>query len=139
MVGALLHLRSRLYLKSLLSPINTSPSSILPSQFPPFCSYFSNSPILEKQRQLSNDNDEFREHDAPPRLFVVQPKIRPDTHLKSKLEEALNLANSLEQQRDGVYQTEFLDKEMPPHLVVQNPVARSVRAGSFPMIICSIT
>ncbi|KAL3617385.1 hypothetical protein CASFOL_038798 [Castilleja foliolosa] len=50
---------------------------------------------------------------------------------RSKLEEALNLANSLELQRDGFYKTEFLDKEMPPHIVVQNPLARSTRADTY--------
>ncbi|EYU44525.1 hypothetical protein ABFS82_08G061400 [Erythranthe guttata] len=128
MLGAILHLRSRL---SLLNPINTSSSSIIPSQFPPLSAYFSNSPILQR-KQLNPDNDEFnREPDCPPRLFVVQPRIRPETLLKAKLEEALNLANSLEQQRDGLYHTEFSDKEMPPHLVVQNPAARSTRADTY--------
>ncbi|CAA6653488.1 unnamed protein product [Spirodela intermedia] len=48
--------------------------------------------------------------------------------LRSKLSEALNLANSLEEQRDGLYAEEFGDKEVPPHIVVQNPLARHLRA-----------
>jgi hypothetical protein len=63
-----------------------------------------------------------------PKLFVVQPRLRPETVLRSKLEEALNLANSLEQPRDGFYEEEFESKGMPPHLVVQNPIIRSTRA-----------
>ncbi|KAL0377940.1 UNVERIFIED_CONTAM: GTP-binding protein, chloroplastic [Sesamum radiatum] len=118
-----------------LTPINPSSSSltatrVVASQVPPFFSYFSSSPVLQR-RQLNHSEDEFnRDPDGPPRLFVIQPRIRPETSLKAKLEEALNLANSLEQQRDGFYETEFLDKEMPPHLVVQNPAARSPRAAA---------
>ncbi|KAK4490516.1 hypothetical protein RD792_001196 [Penstemon davidsonii] len=112
-------------LKSILSPVN--PCKIKP---PPLVSNFSSSQILQKKQRNDNSDDEFnRDPDCPPRLFVVQPRIRPETRLKSKLEEALNLANSLEQQRDGFYATEFLDKETPPHLVVQNPVAKSPHAA----------
>ncbi|KAF3320473.1 GTP-binding protein [Carex littledalei] len=63
-----------------------------------------------------------------PKLFVVQPRLRPEPVLQSKLEEALNLANSLEQPRDGFYEEEFESKGLPPHLVVQNPAIRSTRA-----------
>nr|GFB04802.1 GTP-binding protein At3g49725, chloroplastic [Tanacetum cinerariifolium] len=45
--------------------------------------------------------------------------------------EALNLANSLEQQRDGFYDTHFEDKELPPHIVVQNPAYRVTRADTY--------
>ncbi|XP_073141653.1 GTP-binding protein At3g49725, chloroplastic isoform X2 [Henckelia pumila] len=103
----------------------------IPSRFPPLFSCFSNSSILQS-RQHDGDGDEFNsDPGAPPRLFVVQPRLRPQNFLKAKLEEALNLANSLEQQRDGFYQTEFLDKEIPPHLVVQNPAAKSPRADTY--------
>uniref|UniRef100_A0A1D1YXI9 GTP-binding protein At3g49725, chloroplastic n=1 Tax=Anthurium amnicola TaxID=1678845 RepID=A0A1D1YXI9_9ARAE len=74
---------------------------------------------------LLGDGDPTR---RPPRLFVVQPRLRPDSVLHSKLSEALNLANSLEDQRDGFYAEEFEDKELPPHIIVQNPLARSLRA-----------
>ncbi|GFP96318.1 GTP-binding protein at3g49725 chloroplastic [Phtheirospermum japonicum] len=132
MIRTIFPLRSS---QSLLNPINPPSSSstftIIPPQFPPLSSYFSKSPILER-KQLNRNDDEFnKDADAPPRLFVVQPRIRPEIRLRSKLEEALNLANSLEQQRDGFYETEFLDKEMPPHLVVQNPLARSTRADMY--------
>ncbi|KAL8472849.1 hypothetical protein ACS0TY_029897 [Phlomoides rotata] len=130
---SIFHLRSQLSLKSILNPSSSSNPPIIPLQFPPSFCYFSNSPILQRKQQLNQNDDEFeRDPNAPPRLFVIQPRIRPETSLKAKLEEALNLANSLEQQRDdGFYATEFLDKEMPPHLVVQNPLAKSPRADTF--------
>ncbi|KAG6504236.1 hypothetical protein ZIOFF_036567 [Zingiber officinale] len=71
-----------------------------------------------------------RDPTRPPRLFVVQPRLRPDSLLKSKLAEALNLANSLEEPRDGFFEEEFSAKERPPHVVVQNPAARSQRMHS---------
>ncbi|XP_047952286.1 GTP-binding protein At3g49725, chloroplastic [Salvia hispanica] len=113
-------LRSSLHRRSPNSTLNPSP---ILSQFPPFSRYFSNS---------NQDQDEtHRDPDAPPRLFVVQPRLRPQTHLKAKLEEALNLANSLEQQRHEFSATESPDNEMPPHLVVQNPAAKSPRADTY--------
>jgi hypothetical protein len=54
----------------------------------------------------------------------VQPRLRPGSLLDSKLAEALNLANSLEEPRDGFYHSEFSAKGAPPHLVVQNPASR---------------
>ncbi|KAI3451890.1 hypothetical protein Pfo_008555 [Paulownia fortunei] len=135
MLRTIFQLRSTLSLKSLLTPINPSSSSstptVIPSRFPSLSSFFSNSRILQR-KQLNHNDDEFnRDPDGPPRLFVIQPRIRPEIHLRAKLQEALNLANSLEQQRDGFYETEFLDKEMPPHLVVQNPAAKSPRADTY--------
>jgi hypothetical protein len=62
--------------------------------------------------------------ERPPRLLVVQPRLRPGGLLDTKLAEALNLANSLEEPRDGFYQAEFASKGAPPHLVVQNPASR---------------
>ncbi|XP_030538933.2 GTP-binding protein At3g49725, chloroplastic [Rhodamnia argentea] len=69
-----------------------------------------------------------RDPRSPPRLFVVQPRLRPDALLRAKLNEALCLANSLEDQRDGFFATDFFDKALPPHAVVQNPLIRSHRA-----------
>ncbi|KAK7276689.1 hypothetical protein RIF29_17833 [Crotalaria pallida] len=60
-------------------------------------------------------------NEEPPKLLVVQPRLRPDKYLKAKLNEALCLANSLEEQRDGEFHTDFFDKGLPPHLLVQNP------------------
>ncbi|CAN6303698.1 unnamed protein product [Urochloa humidicola] len=65
-----------------------------------------------------------RDPECPPRLLVVQPRLRPGSLLDSKLAEALNLANSLEEPRDGFYHAEFGAKGAPPHLVVQNPASR---------------
>ncbi|CAD6206492.1 unnamed protein product [Miscanthus lutarioriparius] len=65
-----------------------------------------------------------RDPECPPRLLVVQPRLRPGSLLDSKLAEALNLANSLEEPRDGFYHSEFGAKGAPPHLVVQNPASR---------------
>ncbi|KAJ1388029.1 P-loop containing nucleoside triphosphate hydrolase [Sesbania bispinosa] len=56
-----------------------------------------------------------------PKLLVVQPRLRPEKLLQAKLNEALCLANSLEEQRDGYFHTDFFDKPLPPHLLVQNP------------------
>ncbi|KAL6843623.1 hypothetical protein ACP4OV_026685 [Aristida adscensionis] len=65
-----------------------------------------------------------RDPERPPRLLVVQPRLRPGALLDSKLAEALNLANSLEEPRDGFCQGELASKGAPPHLVVQNPSSR---------------
>ncbi|KAF3439100.1 hypothetical protein FNV43_RR17375 [Rhamnella rubrinervis] len=69
-----------------------------------------------------------RDPTSPPKLFVVQPRLRPDNYLQAKLNEALCLANSLEEQRDGYFDIDFFDKEIPPHIVVQNPGARGHKA-----------
>ncbi|KAM0915584.1 hypothetical protein ACQ4PT_010751 [Festuca glaucescens] len=60
----------------------------------------------------------------PPRLLVVQPRLRPGALLDSKLAEALNLASSLEEARDSFDQAGSAAKSAPPHLVVQNPASR---------------
>lgn len=97
-------------------------TSILPS-------YYS---LFSTHKHEETDADEFnKDPDAPPRLFVVQPRFRPDALLKTKLDEALNLANSLEEQRDGYYRSDFSKKEPPPHIVVQNPAYRITRADTF--------
>ncbi|WJX59294.1 hypothetical protein P8452_44633 [Trifolium repens] len=59
--------------------------------------------------------------DPGPKLLVVQPRLRSEKLLQAKLNEALCLANSLEDQRDGYFHTDFFDKPLPPHLLVQNP------------------
>ncbi|KAL6530006.1 hypothetical protein OROMI_028651 [Orobanche minor] len=132
MLRTIFYLRSPPSLLTLINlPSPSSTSKIILPQFPPLSSSFSNSPVLERKQLNPNDDESNQDADAPPRLFVIQPRIRPELRLKAKLEEALNLANSLEQRRDGFYETEFLDKEMPPHLVVQNPMARSPRADTY--------
>lgn len=74
-----------------------------------------------------------RDPDDPPRLFLVQPRLTPPVFLQAKLNEALCLANSLEEQRDGYFDTDFFDKDLPPHVVVQNPALKNgkARAGTF--------
>ncbi|XP_077216108.1 GTP-binding protein, HflX isoform X2 [Tasmannia lanceolata] len=120
------------------TPIN-APSSISSNPIPLTSTLFF-SPFSRSSRQKNEetddeeDNDKFilnRDPTSPPNLFVVQPRLRPDTLLKSKLSEALNLANSLEEQRDGDMGGEFCEREMPPHLVVQNPAARKAHSDTY--------
>nr|GMC60035.1 GTP-binding protein At3g49725, chloroplastic [Ipomoea batatas] len=106
-------------------------SSLQPSfDFSIYTSFrsLSSSPLLQR-RQDEQGHDDYSS--LPSRIFVVQPRWRPDSVLKPKLDEALNLANSLEERRDGFYETEFSEKEVPPHIVVQNPAARWPRADTF--------
>ncbi|KAG2695961.1 hypothetical protein I3760_07G036300 [Carya illinoinensis] len=87
-------------------------------------------PYSSKQnKDEANDRDTL----TPPKLFVVQPRLRPDTLLQAKLNEALCLANSLEEQRDGYFDTDFFEKALPPHVVVQNPAAKAhmARADTY--------
>lgn len=105
-----------------------------PSPFSILSSPFSTS---KQQNKDSEDNQNAlislfnRDPTDPPRLLVVQPRLRPRTFLQAKLSEALCLANSLEEQRDGYFDSDFFDKELPPHVVVQNPSLKSskIRAG----------
>lgn len=115
-----------------ISHIRNSISQTLtnPTQLPSCYLLTSHSQARLRHRESKSDESN-TDPNTPPRLFVVQPKIRPDSVLKLKLEEALNLANSLEEQRDGFYATEFSDKDLPSHLVVQNPAARTTRAGTY--------
>lgn len=79
---------------------------------------------------------------CPPRLFVVQPRLRPDSILDLKLSEALNLAKSLEEPRGGFFREDLTPKQIPSHLVVQNPIARSSKshAGlSLPAHVSSVS
>eukprot|EP00268_Persea_americana_P026016 TRINITY_DN2536_c0_g1_i6.p1 TRINITY_DN2536_c0_g1~~TRINITY_DN2536_c0_g1_i6.p1 ORF type:complete len:522 (-),score=100.19 TRINITY_DN2536_c0_g1_i6:1240-2622(-) len=107
-----------------ISPTLTSLSSSI--LFSPF-SHSSRQKKLDED-DSSGDDDRFvvyKDPKSPPRLFVVQPRLRPETLMQAKLSEALNLANSLEEQRDS---DDFGSEETPPHLVVQNPAARSPKA-----------
>ncbi|GFZ18841.1 GTP-binding protein, HflX [Actinidia rufa] len=91
-----------------------------------FASISTLSSPLRRRHENAQAADEYNR-----RLFVVQPRLRPEPVLRVKLDEALSLANSLEQQRDGFFDTELSEKELPPHVVVQNPAAKSPRAGYF--------
>ena len=91
--------------------------------------------LFSKKKITSKDEegddifqDMNRDPGSPPKLFVVQPRLRPESLLQSKLSEALNLANSLEQRREGFYAEEFREKKVPPHIIVQNPLIRSLKA-----------
>ncbi|OAY63656.1 GTP-binding protein, chloroplastic [Ananas comosus] len=132
-------LRSRTLL---LRPFHLLSPSPAPSPSPLLAhSSFSTSSRRRKRKEGDEEDDDGdrgggglglfvlgRDPTRPPRLFVVQPRLRPDALLDSKLAEALNLANSLEEPRDGFYDSDFASKDLPPHLVVQNPAARSARA-----------
>ncbi|KAK2656750.1 hypothetical protein Ddye_009802 [Dipteronia dyeriana] len=91
--------------------------------------------VSSEHQQINNDNDGSyvaiplynRDPTDPPRLFLVQPRLKPPTFMQAKLNEALCLANSLEEQRDGYFDTDFFEKELPPHVVVQNPSRKSVK------------
>lgn len=120
------------YYFSHLSLFHSSPPSIPPSnpslKIP--ISSFSHTPSLCRNPIGDDPN---RSSEGPPKLLVVQPRLKPDTHLQTKLNEALNLANSLEEQREGFFSTDLSQKRSPPHLVVQNPLTNSCkgRSGSF--------
>ncbi|XP_010248316.1 PREDICTED: GTP-binding protein At3g49725, chloroplastic [Nelumbo nucifera] len=110
--------------------VTVCPTSPIPSY--PSIPILLISPFSHSSRQRNEDehDDDFvynRDPKSPPKLVVVQPRLRPDTLLQAKLSEALNLANSLEEQRDG-YLGEFGKRDLPPHLVVQNPAVRSSKA-----------
>ncbi|KAM3294293.1 hypothetical protein ACQJBY_037289 [Aegilops geniculata] len=55
----------------------------------------------------------------PPRLLVVQSRLRRGALLDSKLSEVLNLASSLEGSRNSFERAESTAKGAPPHLIVQ--------------------
>ncbi|KAG9145908.1 hypothetical protein Leryth_019578 [Lithospermum erythrorhizon] len=79
-------------------------------------SWFSTSTCaLFRKHQNQNEEQDIQ-------MFVVQPRLRPQPTLNAKLNEALNLANSLHHQTHS---------DVPPFLVVQNPVARAIRADTF--------
>ncbi|KAI3958846.1 hypothetical protein MKX01_023522 [Papaver californicum] len=111
----------------LFSSIHRISSDYLQSDLPSVS--FHSSPLSSRQRD-NNDcgYSDSSESKGPPKLFVVQPRVRPDAVLNSKLSEALNLAQSLEeQQRDGNFGTESGIKEVPPHVIVQNPASRATK------------
>ncbi|XP_042492646.1 GTP-binding protein At3g49725, chloroplastic [Macadamia integrifolia] len=121
---------SPVHISSRVSVVQSSSISFNPSIPASSILYspFSNS--SRRKNEVKHDSDFVynRDPERPPKLFVVQPRIRPDTLLQAKLSEALNLANSLEEQRDGEPGGEYGKRELPPHLLVQNPAARSTKA-----------
>ncbi|CAO2830444.1 unnamed protein product [Amaranthus hypochondriacus] len=87
------------------------------------------SPFTHTPSLCRNSNEEDLNRD-PPKLLVVQPRVRPNAHFKTKLKEAINLANSLDEQRDGYFSTDLSHKDAPPHLVVQNPLSSPGKSRS---------
>ncbi|KAE8649266.1 GTP-binding protein At3g49725, chloroplastic [Cucumis sativus] len=115
---------------SCLLPSNSPSSKLLHSRILILSSPFSHS--SKHKKEDSDDLSLFnRDLTAPPKLFVVQPRLRPYTFLQAKLNEALCLANSLEEQRDGYFHIDFFDKDVPPYVVVQNPSVRGARADTY--------
>ncbi|WOK95588.1 hypothetical protein Cni_G04295 [Canna indica] len=130
---------SKLLLHSISPPPPPSSRPLLPPISPPSSTLAAFSFSSSRRRRGQEEDDESgaasvslfgRDPTRPPSLFVVQPRLRPDSLLHSKLAEALNLANSLEEPRDGFFAEDFGSKEPPPHLIVQNPAARSLRVHS---------
>ncbi|XVF17471.1 hypothetical protein REPUB_Repub10bG0125100 [Reevesia pubescens] len=125
---------SRTCLRSRSHSISHQPSL---SPFSIFSSSYSTSSKQQNKGTEDSQNTDVslfnRDPIDPPRLFVVQPRLRPATFLQAKLNEALCLANSLEEQRDGYFDSDFFDKELPPHVVVQNPSLKSskIRADTY--------
>ncbi|KAF9621516.1 hypothetical protein IFM89_022534 [Coptis chinensis] len=129
-------------ISQLRTPLNSIPRALVTSlnrisiinQLPqlPGTHSFSSHSLKQKTDEISNPNFIYnKDPEKPPKLFVVQPRLRSDVALKAKLSEALNLANSLEEQRDGFFVGDISEKERPAHVVVQNPVARSINSGTF--------
>eukprot|EP00249_Psilotum_nudum_P012890 c24029_g1_i1 orf=438-1883(-) len=70
-----------------------------------------------KERGLISHDDKHQ----PPRLLVVQPRVYPKQYLDVKLQEALRLADSLEELRGDANASARDARRLPPHVVVQNP------------------
>ncbi|GAV57682.1 MMR_HSR1 domain-containing protein [Cephalotus follicularis] len=107
--------RTHLFLRSQIQ------SCFSQSPFPILYSPYSSSRHKDKDDRSDTLSLLKRDPTTPPRLLLVQPRLRPGTLLQAKLNEALSLANSLEEQRDGYFHSDVLE-ELPPHLVVQNPI-----------------
>lgn len=108
---------SRLRTLNTFNPLSTISSNTLPA---PQNRYAHTS--RHKPDEVYDNNFIYnKDPDKPPKLFVVQPRLRPETALNAKLSEALNLANSLEEQRDGFFSGDMCDKASPAHVIVQNP------------------
>ncbi|KAL0905290.1 hypothetical protein M5K25_023699 [Dendrobium thyrsiflorum] len=122
-----------------LAPVFTTRVPIRTNSPSPFCAPFSSSRKRkgsDEERDVGKEKDDVvpgvfvfgNDPQSPPRLFVVQPRLRPDSILDLKLSEALNLAKSLEEPRGGFFREDLTPKQIPSHLVVQNPIARSSKS-----------
>ncbi|KAG2695960.1 hypothetical protein I3760_07G036200 [Carya illinoinensis] len=114
-------------------PFPSTPQALSSPSFRILISRYSYS--SKQNKEEANDIVSLFNRDGitPPKLFVVQPRLRPDTFLQAKLNEALCLANSLEEQRDGYFDIDFFEKALPSHVVVQNPAAKAhmARADTY--------
>eukprot|EP00252_Welwitschia_mirabilis_P007773 TRINITY_DN19459_c0_g1_i2.p1 TRINITY_DN19459_c0_g1~~TRINITY_DN19459_c0_g1_i2.p1 ORF type:complete len:614 (+),score=114.64 TRINITY_DN19459_c0_g1_i2:127-1968(+) len=86
-----------------------------------------------------SDNDSEKHDDLfrlkgvsePPRLFVVQPRMRPESVLQAKLQEAIKLADSLQDPREELLYVDGKPKKLP-YIIVQNPEARlNIQADKY--------
>ncbi|PKU76207.1 GTP-binding protein [Dendrobium catenatum] len=122
-----------------LVPVFTRRGPIRTNSPSPFCAPFSSSRKrkgIDEERDVGKEKDDVvpgvfvfgNDPQSPPRLFVVQPRLRPDSILDLKLSEALNLTKSLEEPRGGFFREDLTPKQIPSHLVVQNPIARSSKS-----------
>lgn len=126
------HLRSKAQISS--SPF--SPPSTIRALSSPFSSKRHAPKATEEEAPAALKESVLlypKDPSSTPKLFLVQPRLTPPKFLQAKLNEALCLANSLEEQRYGYFESDFFDKELPSHVVVQNPIARSSkpRVGPF--------
>ncbi|CAN7021809.1 unnamed protein product [Brassica rapa subsp. trilocularis] len=118
------HLRSKAQISS--SPF--SPPSTIRALSSPFSSKRHAPKATEEEAPAALKESVLlypKDPSSTPKLFLVQPRLTPPKFLQAKLNEALCLANSLEEQRYGYFESDFFDKELPSHVVVQNPIARS--------------
>ncbi|KAJ0097745.1 hypothetical protein Patl1_28462 [Pistacia atlantica] len=115
---------TRTHLRSLTQTLKPSPFTRVTS---PYSSSHPDDSDVDQGQLVDLATFLKRDLDALPRLFLVQPRLRPPTLLQAKLNEALCLANSLEEQRDGYFITDFFDKALPQHVVVQNPALKSAK------------
>ncbi|XP_010426497.1 PREDICTED: GTP-binding protein At3g49725, chloroplastic-like [Camelina sativa] len=130
MLRTLSHARDRLRSVTTSSPLARNH---LRSKTPPLSSPFSSkrhapkttSEVEEDSRSKDSVLLYPKDPSSAPKLFLVQPRLTPPKFLQAKLNEALCLANSLEEQRYGYFESDFFEKELPSHVVVQNPVRRS--------------
>ncbi|KAH9313919.1 hypothetical protein KI387_022546 [Taxus chinensis] len=90
-----------------------------------------NTQLRNLSSERDDDESEFyynRDTKEPPKLFVVQPRVRPDYVLQAKLLEAINLADSLEEQREEGCGSKIYERKRTPHLLVQNPGTKSTKS-----------
>ncbi|XXG54791.1 hypothetical protein AAC387_Pa03g2582 [Persea americana] len=83
----------------LRNPINPISPTLTSLSISILFSPFSHSSLQKKLDEDDSNNDDYqfviyKDPKSLPRLFVVQPRLYPDTLMQAKIFEALNLANS---------------------------------------------